>query len=429
MSRKISDNFQYKELANQIQGLGCLGACLPFLFTKEQREKIKQMRAELKEMRRLPDQFNALFLERGWVCYDSMNAELLKRCVTLGQNGDIEKAEQELISYYQGDIRYLVFPLRHISGFKERYELLRKALEDYREGRFHACVPIFLMIIDGVVNQVLKRNQGLFAEGVDLVLYNSIVGHESGLASLIKIMSATRKKTYVEEITIPYRNGILHGMDIGYDNIFVATKALALLFAVAEWVRHYHDEGHRKSIERHNPSFTEVCQSIAEIGLKMKKIEAEKKLLDDWRPRDFTNIVFASYMPEPGSPEYVLCQFLDFFSKSNYGKMASMLMGFKQVSDGRMAGDVRYWLKEIKCNQFQIIGIEDKAAAVSEVNVVVWVGVNGVEKLLDIKARLLYQADKVNCKPLVRGESGGEWFILNTILCDIYNKAFYDFAS
>lgn len=155
---KISDNPQYKELANQMQGIGCLSTCLPFLFTKEQRTKIKQMRTELEEMRRLPDQFNTLFLERGWVCYDSMNAELLKRCVALGLNGDIEKAEQELISYYQGDIRYLVSPLRNVLGFKERYELLNKALVDYREGRFHACVPIFLMIIDGAVNQVLNLN-------------------------------------------------------------------------------------------------------------------------------------------------------------------------------------------------------------------------------------------------------------------------------
>ena len=426
---KISDNLQYKALADQMRGIGCLSTCFPFLFTKEQRKKIKQMRAEFGEMRKLPDQFNSLFLERGWVCYDSMNAELLKRCVTLGQNGDIEKAEQELISYYQGDIRYLVFPLRNVLGFKERYELLDKALEDYRYGRFHACVPIFLMIIDGTVNQVLKRNQGLFAEGVDLVLYDSMVGHESGLASLIKIMSATRKKTNVEGVTIPYRNGILHGMDINYDNVYVATKALAVLFAVAEWVRHYHDESHRKPIEVGNPSLTEVYQSYIESSNMMKKIEEEKNLLEKWRPRDFTNVDFASYVPEQGSPEYILCKFLDLYSKSNYGKMASMLTGFKQISVGKMAGTIRSWLKDIKCNRFQITSISDKAAAVSEIYVTIFVQVYGTEKQIDVNARLLYQADNVSCKPLVRGEFGGEWFILDSVLCEISNKAFCDFAS
>lgn len=145
----IADNLQYKQLLEQLQGIGCLASCFPFLFTKEQRKEIKRLRTEVEEMRRLPDQFNTLFLERGWVCYDTINADLLKRCVTLCMSGDIEGAEQELINYYRNDdIRYLVFPLANVPGFKERYVLLNKALEDYREGRYHACIPVFLMIID-----------------------------------------------------------------------------------------------------------------------------------------------------------------------------------------------------------------------------------------------------------------------------------------
>lgn len=426
MGDKISDNPQYKELADKMKELGCLSTCMPFLFTREQRRKIKQMRAELEEMRKLPDQFNTLFLERGWVCYDSMNADLLKRCVALGQDGDIVKAEQELIGYYQGNISYLVYSLKNIAGFKERYELLNKAIVDYLEGRFHACVPVFLMIIDGAVNHVLKMNQGLFADGVDLVLYNSMVGHENGLSALIKIMSRTRKKTNNEEISIPYRNGILHGMDIGYDNVLVATKALAVLFAVAEWVRHYHNESHRKTKENHNFSFTEVLQSIVESGYKMKQLEAEKKLLEDWRPRDFTTIDFASFVPKQGSPEYTVCKFFEFYSRSNYGMMASILTGLKHVSDGKMAGVVRSWLKNTKCNSFQIKCIEDQAAAVSEILVSVFVCVDDTEKEINVKARLIYQEDKMSCKPLVRGELGGKWFILETILSEIFIKTFYD---
>ena len=50
------------------------------------------------------------------------------------------------------------------------------------------------MIIDGAVNHVLKKNQGLFAQDVDLTLFDSIIGHEEGLSSLIQLMSKTRKK-------------------------------------------------------------------------------------------------------------------------------------------------------------------------------------------------------------------------------------------
>lgn len=188
MNSRISDNSQYINLADQMQMIGCLSVWLPFLFTKDQRRKLKLMREQIDELRRLPDEFNALFLERGWVCFDSMNCDLLRNCVALGKSGDIEKAEQTLIDFYQGDIRYLINPLRNLLGFKERYDLLIKALEDYRESRYHSCVPIFLMIIDGVVNQVLKRNLGAFAENTDFNLSDSTVGHSSGLPSLIKMM-------------------------------------------------------------------------------------------------------------------------------------------------------------------------------------------------------------------------------------------------
>jgi hypothetical protein len=239
MGEKIADSPQYKQLADQMLALGCLSTFLPCLLSKEQRREFKRMRMELEELRRLPDQFNELFLNRGWVCYYSMNGELIKRCVKLGQAGDLDGAEQEMVNYYQEDIRYLVLPLVNLPGFKERYDLLTKALDDYSAGRYYACVPIFLMIADGAVNQVLKKNLGLFADGQDLVLPDSVVGHKSGLASLVKALSVSHKATNTGEILIPYRNGILHGMDVNYDNVYVATKSLALLFTVADWIRDY----------------------------------------------------------------------------------------------------------------------------------------------------------------------------------------------
>ena len=248
MKSRISDIPHYKNLADQMQMLGCLSTLLPFLFTKDQRMKLKLMRKEVEELRRLPDEFNALFLDRGWVYFGSMNGDLVKDCVALGQTGKLDEAEHVLIDFYRGDIRYLVYPLRNLPGFKERYDLLIKALDDYRDKRYHACVPVFLMITDGVVNQVLKKNLGAFAENTDLNLYDSTVGHSSGLPSLIKIMSATHKATNTDEILIPYRNGILHGMDVNYDNVYVATKSLAVLFAVADWIRDYKKSLNNKTI-------------------------------------------------------------------------------------------------------------------------------------------------------------------------------------
>ena len=411
MKSRISDNPQYKELADQMQMIGCLSAWLPFLFTRDQRKELKYMREQIDELRRLPDEFNALFLERGWVCFDSMNCDLLKNCVVLGKNGDLEKAEQILIDFYQGDIRYLVYPLRSIPGFKERYDLFIKALDDYRECRYHACVPVFLMITDGVVNQVFKRNLGAFAENADLNLSNSTVGHSSGLPSLLWIMSPTHKATNTNKIMIPYRNGILHGIDVNYGNVYVATKSLALLFAVADWVRDYSKERSMKSIDD-----GDVSSKIVE------ELNREKKMLEEWRPRNFENMDFASFAPEEGTPEYRICELFEFYTKSNYGKMASILTGLRETSDGKMAGEVRTMLSDIKCTGFTIIGITDQAAAVSEVHSVLSVVANEVARDIDVKARVLYQADKLSRNPLVRGDSRGQWYVLNTVLYEIVRK-------
>jgi len=41
------------------------------------------------------------------------------------------------------------------------------ALEEYENGRYYACVPLLLMIIDGIVNDISKET-GFFAEKTDL---------------------------------------------------------------------------------------------------------------------------------------------------------------------------------------------------------------------------------------------------------------------
>ena len=88
-----------------------------------------------------------------------------------------------------------------------------------------------------------------------------------------------------------------------------------------------------------------------------------------------------------------------------------------------MAGEIRTRLNDIKCISFKIIGIVDQAAAVSEVNSLLSVVVNDETREIKVKSRVLFQEDKVSCKPLVRGDSRGEWYILNTVLYEIERKS------
>lgn len=44
------------------------------------------------------------------------------------------------------------------------------------------------------------------------------------------------------------------------------------------------------------------------------------------------------------------------------------------------------------------------------------VAVNDDAREIEVKSRVLFQEDKVSCNPLVRGDSRGQWYILNTVL-------------
>lgn len=418
MSQKISDNPEYLKLDEQIQEMQQLARFFPFLFSKEQRKQIDDLRTNLYEQRVLPDQFNSLFANRGWVCYESMNNDLLIRCIELGKSGDFDGAELEMVSYYQGNIRYLVLPLRNTAGFRRRYDLLEKALNDYRSGRYYSCTPLFLMIIDGAVNEVLKKNQGLFAQNIDLVIDGSIVGHESGLPTLVKILSKSRKQTKTDEISMPYRNGIMHGMDLGYDNVLVATKALALLFSVGEWIRQY-----QKLMQPSRSQKIGSGQTLVDYNEFKKCLDYQKQLIAAWFPRSFDAVEFASYIPEQGSPEQRVCEFFEYYRKGNYGKMAGILSDLSNPSVGKEAGYVRDLLGNIKCIDYLLTGVDDKAPAVSEVSIQVTLELlTGIQKVIQVRSRLIYQAARNSKNVMCRSEAGGKWFILDILLNKIVNQ-------
>ena len=66
--------------------------------------------------------------------------------------------------------------------------------------------------------------------------WDSISAHPKGLVKLKEVFGKTRMMTRSDEIRIPFRHGIVHGMDLGYNNKYVAAKCWATLFAVRDWI-------------------------------------------------------------------------------------------------------------------------------------------------------------------------------------------------
>lgn len=161
---RISDNPSYTELLNQVKGMKVLLNLLPVGNT-EWRHKLSDIERQIDEIRFTPEKFNQYYSELGWIAYESMNSDLMMNAVRLAEDNNRDDGEQLLLKYYTDNdsIKYLLTRLRNRSGFNNRYELLSKAYDDYRSGRYHSCIPVFLMIIDGVVDEVTKSNKGFFA--------------------------------------------------------------------------------------------------------------------------------------------------------------------------------------------------------------------------------------------------------------------------
>lgn len=198
-------------------------------------DKVAEVDRSLQVLATLPDRFNDLFAERGWIAYETLNMDVMRHAVELGEIGDVGAAEQLLVDHYCEDTIQLGLKfLWGVEAFRPRERLARLALEDYLQSRYHACVPVLLMLIDGFVNDV-SQSKGFFAEGTELTAWDSIAAHDRGLQALAKLLGKGRTTTTTVPITIPYRHGILHGRDLGYDNRLLAAKLWAALFALREW--------------------------------------------------------------------------------------------------------------------------------------------------------------------------------------------------
>ena len=240
---RIADIESFRKLLETAEGLQQIKKALPFFkpilrllgVDVQQMEQaladVDSLSASTRLLVSLPDRFNDLFATRGWIHYEMLNQEMILAVVERGESGDIDGAETQMVEYYNEEtldwnLKFMIA----VEAFLPRMPLARKAMADYLDGRYHACVPVVLALLDGTVNDISPV--GFFAQGVNLEAWDSMSAHSTGLAVLAKTLGRKRARTTTEALSIPYRHGILHGMDLGYDNKLVAAKAWAALFAI-----------------------------------------------------------------------------------------------------------------------------------------------------------------------------------------------------
>jgi hypothetical protein len=374
---------------------------------------IDDLDRKMDELASLPDRFNDLLSERGWILFDLMDVEVAKTAVSKAESGDLDGAETELINYFNAQtVKSKLAAMMAVQTFRPRMPLAQKALIDYQESRYHACVPVILALLDGMVNEVNQQRLGFFAEDINLEAWDSIAGHSKGLTVLAKIFKKGRRKTSAEKITIPYRHGIMHGMDLGYDNQLVAAKTWAALFAARDWAI----KAERGLL---NSSPSEKDKTWGELFQQLKKISEDKiqfeKQLTDWKPRI---IKLGIDVPETGlpdvfangTPEQKMAEYLNFWKKNNYGNMAKCLNFFLHDDPHEMPPLIRKKYTSKKLKLFEFIEIKDNAPAVTEIQTKLIYEENNTLCEKSIRFRLLNLNKEGLC---VRGEPNSVWVVQN----------------
>jgi len=422
-NKKIKDTPTCAELLNNTKGVEALSKAVSF-FKKigikndkisEAFKKAPDLCQKTDELVNMPDRFNEHFSKSGWVAYESLNAELMKEAVCLAEDGKFDEANNLLVEYYNEEtLKWGLTRMKGVEEYRPRYELAEKAKEDYLAGRYHACVPVVLTIIDGIVNDIEQK--GFFAQGVDLTAWDSIAAHSSGLQELSTLFNRARKKTNTETITVPYRHGILHGRDLEYANKVVAAKTWATLFTIRDWAMAV-KQGKKVPKEKEpEPSLLEVFKSYA-------KTQEQKKKLEAWRPRELKpDKDFPAYgMPEEfetHTPERELSQFFQYWSANNYGKMAGFMKTFGDSPLSKRAGEVRLNFQGKSLEGYKILEVKDEAAAITEITVEVTVTHRDKILIEKINVRMIHEDSEGN--PKLREEPDGNWRIIEHSFMPIY---------
>ena len=422
--KRIKDNFSIKEMEVNLTGMQGLLQLFEVseklgLETSVNQELFKEAKAIHKQFNELVntvDRFNHFFSKKGWIAFETLNFELMKKCVKLAEEGKPNEAERELIRYFTNreNVDFLANRLMNIDEFKPRSELFINALDDHFNGKYYASVPLFLMLIDGFVNEF--ERYGFFAEKVDLNVWDTIAAHESGLGTIAKIFGKSRKKTTNEEITLPYRNGILHGRDLGYGNVQVSSKALATLLSLTDWARGIKEGKKGITKEYVPPTIEEATKQIASTIELWKENKRQREFMNSWKPRELTvgvDIPVNGSLTEFGddTPEKAIVEYISYIKVGNYGNLAKMTTNYnRDLTFGKLAGRLRQLFKNKKLVSYELVKVTDISSAMSVIKTKLLFEINDKQIEDNREFRLIYVDE--NDEPVARGYKQAEWKVI-----------------
>ena len=342
----------FVEMSQQLSSL----KLLRFLIPRSERPKVKEVEAQPNFLGNTVDEFYAVLGPRNWIFHDTLNLQDIADL--LAASADPAEAERRLIDYYKGldNLHFLVRGLGAFEALRKRRHLVQRAYDDYMAERNYACIHVLLSVMDGFVNEFETVRRGLHArEAEELDAFDSVVGHHMGLTRAHSTFRSRKGATSSEPVFELYRNGIVHGTLLNYDNDVVATKAWNRLFALVDWAKARQKEQKPPPTQ---PSWKEIFAQLADNARKQKANEAWKPLRLEPADEGFQ-----------AHGAYVTCeQYLSYWGQRNYGAMAAMLSSMTRNAYGaKMPRQIRQEYSSYTLSSYEIVEINHTAPAVCEV--------------------------------------------------------------
>lgn len=255
----------YQEMSQLIRG----AKLLTRVIARDQRSKLLEIEEQMERLTRVVDDFYDRLGSRNWIFHDTLSVDKIEQL--LAETADAESAEKRLIDLYrdQDETKWPHIGLQSHDGLRKRLHQKERAREHYDADQFDSCVLHLIAVMDGFVNDFEPdTRKGLHARNPDdMAAWDSAVGHHLGLTHALATFTKTFKKRVDEEVFDVYRNGIMHGMVVNFDNVVVATKAWNMLFAIADWAT-----ATRKAAEpkKSTPTFRDAWKSLSRNALYKK---------------------------------------------------------------------------------------------------------------------------------------------------------------
>lgn len=422
MTKKLPSSIQAEESLSQLHAMKqLLSISGSKRDTGDMKKRIEEIENQARVVLAIPDlflYFNKYFNRLGWHGHGSLPIPLLEQANQLAKNNLFEEAEELLVNHYTDKFDYHFILLRGLPTYFEREHIFEKAKERFFQEDYISCVPLILMMIDGIGYDTF--NGVTFKSGVDFNTWDSISAINGNIDNLIKEITRVRRNFNTDKLNIPYRNGILHGIDVGYDNKLVAIKAWALLFTIRDILVDKRNEESKKSkYNEQQEKKQEEFLSFVENPIKhISEIFDYADSFYNWKPsrnQSQWDMVKKTGVPEDfpnDSPEHSIMSFLYAWKSSNYGLMAELVFKKDNTTKGKLAGQFRQALNLKSLQDYRIEFIQEERGGIAFGTVLTI-----AERLVEYKKDICLITDYyIDGKKQYVSNGSGRWLINDVIV-------------